>query len=55
MIRLIESLHPHPNFEPELLHNDILIVKVKTPYILTPKVQLIRMVNQGFQPKGKIK
>ena len=54
LFRAIASVHPHESYDPATLNNDILVLKVLTPFLITPTVQLIKMAAFGFEPKGNL-
>jgi hypothetical protein len=48
-------MHPYPDYTPlPVVSNDILVFKVKQPFLLTPSVQVVKLAKQGFEPIGNI-
>jgi hypothetical protein len=52
VFRAIASIYPHTKYDPKSNVNDILVFKVAKPFVISPTVQLVKMVPYGFEPDG---
>ena len=50
--RTINLVLPHERYFPRF--NDILVIKVSKPFVVSPTVSTIKMARFGFEPKGNI-